>query len=150
MGQQHTARTPVTRTINAVKVIGLGGIGAVVSQALVQFLASQKASYPLYFIDGDRYEERNRERVLFQSYDNKAVAKAREFSSVYSDQMTIVPERNGVKPCNKTLLSRFAKLPRPRHRAYCTSLFQLHADIGFQNGAFWEHSVFVTGSSSAV
>jgi hypothetical protein len=50
MGQQHTARTPVTRTINAVKVIGLGGIGAVVSQALVQFLASQKASYPLYFI----------------------------------------------------------------------------------------------------
>jgi hypothetical protein len=74
-----------------IKVIGLGGIGANVALAIAQFLSTRQASCSLWLIDGDSYEERNRERVVFQSYDNKAVAKAREFSAVTNGGVTIVP-----------------------------------------------------------
>jgi molybdopterin/thiamine biosynthesis adenylyltransferase len=74
-----------------IKVIGLGGIGANVALAIAQFLSTRQASCSLWLIDGDSYEERNRERVVFQSYDNKAVAKAREFTVATSNRVTIIP-----------------------------------------------------------
>ncbi len=74
-----------------IKIIGLGGIGANVAQAMAQFLSTRQASCSLWLIDGDGYEERNRERVVFQSYDNKAVAKAREFTVTTSNRVTIIP-----------------------------------------------------------
>ena len=45
----------------------------------------------MWLVDGDSYEERNRERVVFQSYDNKAVTKAREFATVTNGRVTVVP-----------------------------------------------------------
>jgi molybdopterin/thiamine biosynthesis adenylyltransferase len=75
----------------AFKVIGLGGIGSVVAQAMAQFLASRRVKGHLYFIDGDRFEEANRSRVLFESYENKAVSKAAELSALLNGAMTIVP-----------------------------------------------------------
>jgi molybdopterin/thiamine biosynthesis adenylyltransferase len=78
----------------AVKVIGLGGIGAPVAQALAQFLAFGPTNCTLYLIDGDHYEERNRERVLFAGHgnENKAIVKARELSGACgADRLTILP-----------------------------------------------------------
>jgi tRNA A37 threonylcarbamoyladenosine dehydratase len=64
-------REPVGR-IPAVKVIGLGGIGASVARAMAQFLAHEGAAETLWLIDGDGYEERNRARVRFAEAGNKA------------------------------------------------------------------------------
>jgi hypothetical protein len=74
-----------------IKVIGLGGVGAGVAQAVAQFLATRQASCSLWLIDGDSYEERNRERVIFRSYDNKAVAKAHEFTVATGNRITVIP-----------------------------------------------------------
>src|ERR1035441_10045263 len=62
----------------AIKIIGLGGVGTWVAQALVQFLASLRAVCQVWLVDGDSYEESNRSRALFQSYGNKAAVKAAE------------------------------------------------------------------------
>ena len=83
-----------------VKVIGLGGIGACVAQGMAQFLASTKAGCPLWLIDGDTYEESNRSRVLFQSYENKAIVKAAELGSLTPGLLTIVPVPRYATPRN--------------------------------------------------
>jgi hypothetical protein len=86
--------------MKSVKVIGLGGIGAVVAQAMAQFLSSQPDPCSLWLIDGDRYEERNRERVLFDTYDNKAVVKAHELTRASNGKVTIVPVPMYLTPRN--------------------------------------------------
>jgi hypothetical protein len=83
------------------KVIGLGGIGSPVAQALAQFLsASAPGAVPLYLVDGDAFEERNRARVAFQAGGNKAVSKAQELSLVYGHAVTIVPVPRYATPYN--------------------------------------------------
>ena len=62
------------------KVIGLGGIGSIVAHGLTLFLSSGRWHGSLWLIDGDSYEEANRDRMLFQSCDNKALSKASELS----------------------------------------------------------------------
>ncbi len=58
---------------------------------MAQFLSTQPAPCSLWLVDGDSYEERNRERVVFQSYDNKAVAKAHEFATATSNRVAVIP-----------------------------------------------------------
>jgi hypothetical protein len=77
--------------VRRVKCIGLGGIGVVVAQGVAQFLASQGAGAPLWLIDGDKYEERNRDRVLFEACENKAVAKARELMRACARGVDVLP-----------------------------------------------------------
>ena len=84
----------------SVKVIGLGGIGSPVAQALIQFLGVNAAGITIFLIDGDVFEERNRTRVVFQHGGNKAISKARELSSTCGSAMTIVPVPNYVTPWN--------------------------------------------------
>jgi hypothetical protein len=74
-----------------IKIIGLGGIGTPVAQALAQFLAFRAVACPVWLIDGDAYEERNRARVLFHSYDNKAVAKAQELTEAVNGRIALLP-----------------------------------------------------------
>lgn len=78
-------------TVKRIKCIGLGGIGAIVAQGLAQFLASQGAGTPLWLLDGDNYEERNRDRVLFEACENKAVVKARELMRACGRGVNVLP-----------------------------------------------------------
>src|SRR5262245_19248569 len=65
----------------SLKVIGLGGIGTPVAQALAQFLgASAPTGATLFLIDGDSFEEKNRARVAYQNGGNKAISKADELA----------------------------------------------------------------------
>ena len=82
------------------KVIGLGGIGAVVAQGLTMFLASEGERATLSLIDGDAYEPRNRDRVRFDDDDNKALSKARELSELSGGVVTILPVPRFVTPRN--------------------------------------------------
>jgi molybdopterin/thiamine biosynthesis adenylyltransferase len=84
----------------AVKVIGLGGVGAPLAQALTQFLAWGRAATTLFLIDGDAYEEKNRERVLFQGFGNKAVSKVEELTAICDGALSIVPVPKYVTPRN--------------------------------------------------
>jgi molybdopterin/thiamine biosynthesis adenylyltransferase len=93
MGRKALAAKQATDKLagRQIKVIGIGGVGSAVAQALAQFLAFREAACPLWLIDGDFYEERNRERVFFQSYGNKAEAKAREFAAALNGRVSILP-----------------------------------------------------------
>lgn len=86
--------------IAAIKVIGLGGIGAPVAQALVQFLAHRPLCPSVWLVDGDAYEEGNRERVVFDDCENKAVAKARDLSRAARGRVTLIPVPEYVTPRN--------------------------------------------------
>lgn len=76
----------------SLKLIGLGGIGSPVAQALAQFLgASASPGHVLYLVDGDVYEEKNRARVAFQGGGNKAISKAHELTLTCGSAVTIIP-----------------------------------------------------------
>ena len=88
----------VARGLANVKVVGLGGVGGHVAPALVQFLSSLGVPCTLWLVDGDAYEERNRERMLFQEFGNKAVAKARELAQACRGGVTVLPVSEYVTP----------------------------------------------------
>src|SRR5216684_2771028 len=57
-------------------IIGLGGIGSWLTQALAPMLAfDADVSWQLILIDADRYEERNRGRQAFTDYGDKALVQ---------------------------------------------------------------------------
>jgi hypothetical protein len=95
-----------TRTVHArldgraIALIGLGGIGAPVAQALGQFLCSSRAAATLFLVDGDDFEERNRSRVLFEGSGNKALVKAREIAAACNESVSIIPVPSYVTPRN--------------------------------------------------
>lgn len=82
------------------KVIGLGGIGSAVAQALVQFLSSTSSPCSLWLVDGDVYQEANRSRVRFEASENKALSKANELSRLAGSPLTILPVVSYVTPRN--------------------------------------------------
>lgn len=88
----------------AIKIIGLGGIGSWAAQALVQFLASAGHRGPLWFVDGDSYEESNRNRQLFQDYGNKAAVKVAELTALARGGPTLIPVARYVTPRNASRL----------------------------------------------
>jgi molybdopterin/thiamine biosynthesis adenylyltransferase len=51
-------------------------------------------------VDGDRYEEANRSRVLFKSLDNKAISLSAELSTLTEGAVAIVPVPRFVSPAN--------------------------------------------------
>ncbi|MBP9751829.1 MAG: ThiF family adenylyltransferase [Candidatus Moranbacteria bacterium] len=57
-------------------VVGLGGIGSWVLQALVPFLNSGADTWTLVLVDGDEYEEKNRTRQCFEELGAKADVQA--------------------------------------------------------------------------
>jgi hypothetical protein len=85
----------------SIKVIGLGGVGSPLAQALVQFLGvSARGDSTLFLIDGDTYEEKNRERVVFHDAGNKAISKAEELGTICGGALPIVPVPRFVTPYN--------------------------------------------------
>jgi hypothetical protein len=99
MGKAFSRVEQVLARLNGrvVKVIGLGGIGAAVAQALAQFL-SRWAEGEIWFVDGDWYEEGNQDRVLFDRRENKAVAKVKELACLSADGPAILPVPRYVTP----------------------------------------------------
>lgn len=67
-----------------IKVIGIGGIGSDLVGKLARFLHySVNEPIPMTLIDGDEYEEKNRERQEFRRLGNKAYIKSREIMKQY-------------------------------------------------------------------
>ena len=64
----------------SLKVIGMGGIGTVLTDNLCRFLNySQDVSCPkVTLIDGDDFEDKNKERQSFNIFGNKAISKMME------------------------------------------------------------------------
>lgn len=58
--------------IKKIKVIGLGGIGSYLIEPLSRYVSYSNCSCELTFIDGDVYEDKNRERQNFSRCINKA------------------------------------------------------------------------------
>jgi molybdopterin/thiamine biosynthesis adenylyltransferase len=55
-----------------IKVIGAGGIGSHLVEPLARYLSYSEDYVEITVIDGDKFEERNRERQRFESCANKA------------------------------------------------------------------------------
>lgn len=71
-------------TDGRVIVIGLGGIGSIVCVYLTMFLASRgELPVRLVLVDGDHFEERNRERMDVPELGNKAVAWCRQLAAKF-------------------------------------------------------------------
>ena len=65
-----------------IKIIGLGGIGSVLSEKLSRFLNYSMEEEPIYItlVDGDSYEPKNLSRQEFVELGNKAKVKAKELN----------------------------------------------------------------------
>jgi hypothetical protein len=99
----HDHLRALTRRLEgrSIKVVGLGGVGSPVAQALVQFLnVSAPAGTTVFLIDGDAFEERNRGRVVFHDGGNKAMSKAQELSATCGGGVAVVPVPKYVTPYN--------------------------------------------------
>ena len=60
------------KKIRKIKVIGVGGIGSYLIEPLARYLNHSDDNCEITLIDGDSYEERNRERQRFSVLANKA------------------------------------------------------------------------------
>ena len=71
----HAARralAPDAGALASTKLVGLGGVGGIVARYGAAFLAAADVSTRLVLIDGDEFEPRNAERMLFSACGNKA------------------------------------------------------------------------------
>jgi hypothetical protein len=63
---------PQLEDVSSVKVVGLGGVGGIVARYLVVYLAAAGTPVRVVLADGDEFEARNAERMLFTRCGNKA------------------------------------------------------------------------------
>lgn len=67
-------------------IIGLGGVGSILSERLCRFLNfSKDLTADILLVDGDEYESRNLERQEFTRMGNKADIKATELTMKFSN-----------------------------------------------------------------
>jgi molybdopterin/thiamine biosynthesis adenylyltransferase len=71
-------------------VVGAGGIGTWLCAGLVRLLEWKYPGSGLIIVDGDNYEEKNKERQDFTRVGNKAIVKASELTPHFP-QTTIIP-----------------------------------------------------------
>lgn len=55
-----------------IKVIGLGGIGSYLAEPLSRYLSHSQEEVEITLVDGDSYEDKNRNRQQFSGLENKA------------------------------------------------------------------------------
>ena len=65
-------------------IIGLGGIGSILSNTISRFLNTKNYETKILLIDGDTYENKNVERQEFNGFGNKADVKTRELRSKFN------------------------------------------------------------------
>ena len=70
-----------------ITIIGLGGIGSILSNTISRYLDTNRALHPVMItlVDGDDYEFKNNERQEFISYGNKAIVKSVELQSKFQN-----------------------------------------------------------------
>jgi len=61
-----------------IKVIGAGGIGSYFIEPMARYLSHSEDDVEITIIDGDTYEDRNRERQCFSELGNKAEVTVRD------------------------------------------------------------------------
>lgn len=68
-----------------IKIIGLGGVGSYLAEAICRYVAYgfEDDSISITFIDGDKYEEKNKIRQHFQGGGNKAQNQRLKFEEIY-------------------------------------------------------------------
>ena len=74
--------------INNIKIIGLGGIGSILTDKICRFMTFGKYSnddWRITLIDGDKYEQKNRERQDFLYLKNKALSKCDELNAKFGE-----------------------------------------------------------------
>jgi hypothetical protein len=92
---------PHFEDVRNVKLIGLGGVGGIAARYLVAFLAAASDPTRVVLIDGDEFEPRNAERMLFSSCGNKAaVVRDDLLELVESETLTIAAIQEYVTPEN--------------------------------------------------
>ena len=79
-------------------VIGLGGVGGFLLRNLVSFLRHRGKPSVVYAVDGDHFEERNRDRQFFSRLGPKAEVLAEELNRDYGDGVTILPVPHYLTP----------------------------------------------------
>lgn len=83
-----------------VSLVGCGGIGGHLAPNLCRFLHAERRRAHVVLVDGDAFEERNRSRMRFAAYENKAVGLARELASAFGDVLTVEPVPEYVTAAN--------------------------------------------------
>jgi hypothetical protein len=78
MEQKHNELICQLPEDSRIKILGLGGIGCIVLQYLAVFLKSLARPVRLVLIDGDKFEPKNSQRMMFGTMGNKAEVKAAE------------------------------------------------------------------------
>ena len=74
----------MTMQMNRIVIVGVGGIGEKVLRYLAMFLQySTGHEWELVLVDGDAYEDGNRDRQAFGALGNKATVKVAEFAPLY-------------------------------------------------------------------
>lgn len=86
--------------------IGCGGIGGHLTRNVCHLLHARRTPAHVLLVDGDAFEERNRERMRFKRAENKAVAMARELATAFGDVLTIEPVPEYVSPANVAAIVR--------------------------------------------
>jgi len=79
-------------------LVGLGGIGSLVLRLLVPFVHASRERATVLAVDGDRFEEANRGRMLFGRLGPKAVVLCEELAPLYGDRVTLVPVARYLTP----------------------------------------------------
>lgn len=80
----------ITLTQKRFVLVGAGGIGTWLSAGLVRLLEWKYPGSALIIVDGDTFEEKNKERQDFSRVGNKAVVKASELVPQFPNT-TIIP-----------------------------------------------------------
>lgn len=89
------ALVPALPANATVKVIGLGGVGGIVTRYGAMFLASLGVPVRLVLIDGDAFEPSNASRMYFSGHGNKAEVTRADLLPRFADSaltLTAVPE----------------------------------------------------------
>lgn len=70
-------------------LVGAGGIGTWLADGLARLLEYKYPGSALVIVDGDNYEERNKERQSFTQMGNKAIATAHRLTQEFTNTMFI-------------------------------------------------------------
>jgi molybdopterin/thiamine biosynthesis adenylyltransferase len=76
---------PVLPDNASIKVIGLGGVGGIVTRYGCMFCASLRRTVRWVMVDGDSFEDSNATRMFFSSHGNKAAVLREELLPRFAD-----------------------------------------------------------------
>jgi adenylyltransferase/sulfurtransferase len=93
--------------VSSVKIVGLGGTGGIVARYGVAYLAAAAHPARVVLIDGDEFEARNAERMLFSRCGNKAAVVRHDLLDFVEDSyVTLTAVEEYVTPENLDRLIR--------------------------------------------